>query len=189
MIKALKQAASKIEDLVQHGSWYGYYVEYSYPIIERIMCTQEDRTYYIHRLLPCKKEEVYRHMHGWPCAVLVVSGGHDMDIGTIDDDGSYTLTSRHILRPGDMYELSQPTVWHGVQPLEESISMMVVGDVFDDSIVPRRHKTWMDKHNTWLNEKYEEDPIRHLSKGEVDDLLNDFAIAYKCLRNLTKVSS
>lgn len=77
----------------------------------------------LHSFQKCSSEDVNFHVHAWPAAFLVLSGSYIHTIATSPTDAIY----REIVRPYTIYEMDNQRVWHHVQPIEDTYTIMCHG--------------------------------------------------------------
>lgn len=94
----------------------------------------------IHKFEPCEASECFHHPHSWPVAVLMLKGKYLHDVGYTSLGHEDILTApepikwmiKEIIRPGTIYEITNPYTWHKVQPLEETLTIMINGPDFKE---------------------------------------------------------
>lgn len=114
------------------------------------------------------------HPHPWPSAMLIVKGEYEMKVGYGDPNGEPPkMSGRMILRPGTMYEMTDPNEWHYVSPTvgtQYTHTIMVTGKPY-----PSAKKT--DKHKLRELTPEEIGRMRHFFMDEVEQ--NDYLEAVK----------
>ena len=90
----------------------------------------------LHRFEPCTPFDAFAHPHPWPGAFFVLKGRYKQRLWTSPDrySAKVTLVSDMILDRGSSYLIDNPLVWHSVQPLETSWTIMVNGEPWDKEV-------------------------------------------------------
>jgi len=82
----------------------------------------------LHRFEPCHTHEAFEHPHPWPGAFMLLSGAYKMRVLKSADRTSKPFpVAEFVLRAGSAYEITEPTTWHSVIPLETTYTVMVNG--------------------------------------------------------------
>jgi hypothetical protein len=86
----------------------------------------------LHRFEPCSEAEAFIHPHPWPGAFLVISGSYRHLVARSENlkDRPFEVMDS-IMCKGSTYQIIDPRVWHIVQPLETSYTIMLNGPVWD----------------------------------------------------------
>lgn len=83
----------------------------------------------LHRFEECSMQEAFFHPHPWPGAFMVLEGTYRMKVGYAKDLHSEPEKSMTLVLPkGSVYAMTDPLIWHSVQPLETCYSIMVNSD-------------------------------------------------------------
>ena len=112
----------------------------------------------LHRFEECSEAEAFMHPHPWPGAFLVVSGPYRHWVGrssNLEDQPNEVMDS--VMCKGSIYQIVDPQVWHMVQPLETSYTIMLNGPVWDV-----QHKETRTTKGKNLDSMSEDDLITHL---------------------------
>ncbi len=116
----------------------------------------------LHKFTPCTEEEAFWHPHGWPSAMLVLSGTYRMQVGYSPDRQSKPETvMTTVLSRGSTYEMLNPLAWHAVQPITDCYSIMLNGFPWDNSLKHDQVRTTTGKN---LKEMTPEFLREHLDK-------------------------
>lgn len=115
--------------LTQPQLWQSLFINYEKPFVERLWCPWKEYRLNLHRLLPCEAEECFVHPHPWPSAMKIVKGNYRMSVSygaglkmPPVDSMMFDLTA------GSSYDMTDPNMWHAVQPLDEPVwSIMLTG--------------------------------------------------------------
>lgn len=115
----------------------------------------------LHRFEPCTQAEAFFHPHPWPGAFSVLEGRYKMKIGYSEDRQAepkqlMTMT----LGAGSTYAMTDPMLWHSVQPLTTCYSIMVNADPWPE-VEHERAPTTKGKD---LDRMSREELEKHLSK-------------------------
>lgn len=107
--------------------WQTLHVTYAEPHVERLWIPYRDGRLFLHRIHPCVESNPLWHPHPWPSASRVVRGSYIHRIG--DANGPKQVTR---LSAGSSWDISDPGIWHSVDPLEPVLTVMVTGRLFDE---------------------------------------------------------
>ena len=117
----------------------------------------------VHKFDPCEPDDCFVHPHPWPAAFLILDGKYIQNIGYSKDltDKDPTMIYREVLTRGSMYEMDSPTLWHSVQPLTTTYTIMLNGEPWDAHESTRRTK------GKDLDEMSHDELLKHLQKASV----------------------
>jgi hypothetical protein len=112
--------------------WDGMLISYAAPTVRRLWTKHREFRLNLHEIRPCSMP--YKHIHPWPSAIKVISGTHEMEVGTLptlqsvvpeNTEPGATVT----MKSGSTYEMTNPLGWHSVRPLRcPSLSIMLTGE-------------------------------------------------------------
>ena len=86
----------------------------------------------LHFFEPCSPEEAFKHPHPWPGAFKLLEGSYVMWSGLApnsEEEPVHAFTTE--LHSGSKYAITNPLVWHSVQPITQCWSIMVNGEPYD----------------------------------------------------------
>ena len=113
----------------------------------------------LHEFLPCRLDEAFAHPHGWPAEFAVMSGAYREDLWfsdkTVDVADCPPVSS--VYTQGSWHVIERPNVWHRVQPLEITYTVMVNGLPFENPLPDVRSTKGKD-----LEEMTEDDKLEFL---------------------------
>ncbi len=108
--------------------WNGVLVNYHPPVVERLWCPWGDYRVYLHRILPCNREEALFHPHPWPSIMRVLEGSYEMGYGVSAGEKAPPVSLRIELPAKTVYEMTDQDGWHYVRPLNIPVmSLMLTG--------------------------------------------------------------
>lgn len=140
MIQALKELIPKLEPMMyKTDGWDSLIINRRKPHTYRAFRQLDNgMRLCIHRFEPCSNAEAFRHPHPWPGAFLVIGGRYVQHVWLAKDkdDKEPERVMEMALSRGALYEISKPMVWHSVQPLTTSWTIMLNGEPWDE---PTRH--------------------------------------------------
>lgn len=111
------------------NEWDSLVINRKKPWTYRIFTHMDGYRVCLHCFKKCEPSEALAHPHPWPGAFLILHGSYVHTIGASPDlESEPTFFYREILRSYSMYEIVNQKVWHSVQPLEETYTIMVNGD-------------------------------------------------------------
>ena len=141
MLKELMRARRELPELLKLNlsEWNTKHVTYEYPHVQRLWRPFGDgmrvHLHIIESISPGLREKnnnifpLY-HTHPWPSAVMLLKGSYRMKLSQLNG-----RALNMVLTEGSSYEMTQPTDWHSVDPLDyEVMSLMVTGKPFADPI-------------------------------------------------------
>lgn len=80
----------------------------------------------LHKFDPCSESDAFPHPHPWPGAFMILDGEYKQSIGISEDLKTHPKVFYHeILRPYSTYEIADPHIWHIVQPLKTTYTVMI----------------------------------------------------------------
>jgi hypothetical protein len=125
----LARVRADLPSLLRGGKWSSLYVDYHAPFVERVWCPWGDGyRVYLHRILPCTRDEALFHPHAGPSVMQVLSGIYGMDVGYGAGDTPPPVACSLTLTEGSVYSMPHPDGWHSVYPFgEATMSLMVSG--------------------------------------------------------------
>lgn len=95
--------------------WNSLHITYEHPHVERLWCQHGDLRVFLHRIYPLptllEPQHVLYHPHPWPSAVRLVSGRYIHRVGLQD-----RVMCTQVLGAGASYEITDPDLWHSVEP-------------------------------------------------------------------------
>jgi hypothetical protein len=133
MLGVLAQVEQALPALLQDESvWQSLYVDYHPPTVERLWTSWREHRVYLHRILPCEREQALFHPHPWPSAMRVLDGEYEMAVGFGAGMEEPPVAALMVSRGDFRYEMTHPDSWHYVRPLREpTLSVMVTGKPWD----------------------------------------------------------
>lgn len=88
----------------------------------------------LHEFSECKPEEAEFHPHKWDSEVAILEGAYVHKITHTNNllenpynDGFTNPIITHTLREGSTYTMDNPHLWHSVQPLMKTTTLMING--------------------------------------------------------------
>lgn len=158
MLNSLFEIEKLLPKLLNDKSeWKSLYVDYHKPFVKRLYRQFGENRIYLHKILPCEKEESLLHPHPWPSAMKVIQGTYQMGVGYSETNIEPVIASTLILPENSYYEMIEPHAWHYVRPLgQASYSLMITGT------------PW---HRNSPKSTY---PLRELDEAEKEDLFSVF---------------
>jgi len=134
MIESLIKILPKVyEDMCKEipSEWDSLIINRRKPWTYRIFRKYGNLRICLHTFEPCSEVECFIHPHPWPGAFLILKGSYKHTIGYSDNlFDKPTLLYSEILCKGSTYEIIDPKIWHSVQPLERTYTIMVNGPPF-----------------------------------------------------------
>lgn len=133
MLEKLQELLPQVyKDVVSEAGWDSLIINRRKPHTYRIFKQYDNLRVCLHKFEPCDSDEAFSHPHPWPGAFLVLYGGYEQTLGYSNDLTSKPeIVSREILKPGSMYEITNPKTWHSVRPLRTTYTIMVNGPPFE----------------------------------------------------------
>ena len=133
MISDLETAILNLNHYLQdRDKWESLLIDRYPPTIHRLsLKIGDNRTLLLHKLFNCQGQKAFMHSHSWSLACKVVEGGYEMGVGFSNDRNivpQATFTS--IVKPGDVYEITNSNTWHYTKCAPEtshSYSIMIIG--------------------------------------------------------------
>lgn len=169
MIETLHELIPEIrKSLNNPQDWDSLIVNRRKPWTYRVFRKFGDLRVCLHAFDPCSSDESFPHPHPWPGAFLMLKGSYIHQIGFSPDLVSQpTFCFREIVRPFSTYEILDQRLWHSVQPLERTYTIMVNGDPWKDA-----HKEVRTTKGKDLDKMTQDELKEHLV--EFDDLLSNY---------------
>ena len=84
----------------------------------------------LHIFDPCDWEDAFPHPHNWDSEVLIVDGEYRHWISErtpLNERADENKGFVHILGAGSSYRIDNPYLWHRVQPLTQTMTIMING--------------------------------------------------------------
>lgn len=105
----------------------------------------------LHMFHPCKANETQGHPHPWPGAFLILGGSYYHSVGISKDlKSNPRYFYKELLTEGSYYEIDNKRVFHKVQPIETTWTVMINGDPWKGHI---KTKTTKGKNLDKLSEQ------------------------------------
>jgi hypothetical protein len=107
-------------------TWDSLIVNRREPFTYRVFRQFGDYRVCLHRFAPCGPQDCFEHPHPWAGAFLMLKGEYIHKVGVAHNlqDSPIVMPFRELVRPYSMYEITDPLVWHSVQPTMESYTIM-----------------------------------------------------------------
>ena len=122
MLEQLEKAKKFIKDndlLNKENFWNSIHIDYETPTVDRLWCQMDKSRIYLHAIYPSEKS--YYHPHSWPSCMEILKGRYKMEMGIKDK-----ILSTIILSSGSQYEMIEPTGFHSVCPLDETVYTLMI---------------------------------------------------------------
>lgn len=134
MINKLLELLPAIHNsLLDDEEWDSLVINRRKPVTHRLFRQFGEYRVCLHEFTPCTKVESFPHPHPWPGAFLVLHGGYWQDIGLSED--RFTEPEFHyteLVKPGSMYEITDPMTWHRITPIQTTYTVMLNGEPFSN---------------------------------------------------------
>jgi hypothetical protein len=129
MLGYLHEAERALPQLLEDESaWHSVYVDYDFPIVERLWYPWGNFRISLHKIHPCETSDALFHPHPWPSAIKILDGNYEMGVGYGNGENKPPVAAKIIMGVGSEYEMSDPDGWHYVRPIGgPSISLMITG--------------------------------------------------------------
>jgi hypothetical protein len=150
-----------IDDSLEFNSfrlWNSLIINRRKPHTYRVFAMLGDCRICLHRFEPCSEAEAFIHPHPWPAAFKILGGSYRQWVGrsnSLQDAPDEVMDS--VLHKDSMYEITDPLIWHSVEPLETSYTIMLNGPVWEV-----QHKETRTTKGKDLESMNEEDLRDHL---------------------------
>lgn len=130
MIEILKNLIPDVlKSLKSTAEWDSLIINKRKPYTYRVFRKFGNYRVCLHAFDECSTEESFAHPHPWPGAFLILKGSYVHTIGFSKDTQSEPVfLYKEILKPNSIYEIADERVWHSVQPLERTYTIMVNGE-------------------------------------------------------------
>lgn len=114
------------------SGWESLAINKREPITIRLFRQIGEYRFCLHRFTACDHDEAVMHPHPWPAAFRILRGGYWMGLGRSPDlvTKKVTMTSHLYLPEGSIYSITDPHVWHSVEPDKETWTIMINGPDF-----------------------------------------------------------
>jgi hypothetical protein len=134
MIERLQELIPEIlEALDKPEEWDSLIINKRKPHTYRVFRQFGKERVCLHGFSPCTNEECFAHPHPWPGAFLMLKGSYIHRVGVSGDlQMEPGLLYREIIRPYSTYEILDRRIWHSVQPLEWTETIMVNGEPWEN---------------------------------------------------------
>lgn len=130
MLETLYRAEKELPRLLEDiSAWNSLLIDYEQPVVERLWLPWEgEYRLSLHYIHPCPSGRALLHAHAWPSAMRIHENRYEMKIGYAVGDHPPLVTDRLILETGSVYEMTNPDLWHAVNPLDGPVmTFMVTG--------------------------------------------------------------
>jgi hypothetical protein len=166
MIDVLNKLIPEVlETIPEDHEWDSLIINKRKPYTYRIFRQFGKYRVCLHKFDPCSFEEAFAHPHPWPGAFMVLSGRYLHSVGVAPDAFSEPeLVYQQEVGPYSPYCISNPLIWHSVQPLQTTYTIMVNGAPFENP-----HKAVRTTKGKDLKVMDDKDKCKLLAK--FDDLL------------------
>jgi hypothetical protein len=133
MIERLQELIPQIiQSLDAPEEWDSLIINKRKPHTYRVFRQFGNERVCLHGFAPCESTECFAHPHPWPGAFLMLRGSYIHRIGCSTDlESTPSLLYREIIRPYSTYEILDRRIWHSVQPLEWTETIMVNGEPWE----------------------------------------------------------
>ena len=116
----------------QSGQWDSLIIDRRKPHTLRISRMFGDYRICLHRFESCTELQAFAHPHPWPGAFTILSGSYKLALGRSNNlEDKPKWISNLVMQAWSQYEITDPLVWHKVQPLETTYTIMANGPVWD----------------------------------------------------------
>ena len=128
--QAIEEVVPLLDDTVK---WNSLVINRRRPHTYRAFIMLGENRVCLHRFESCHHNEAFKHPHPWPGAFKVLEGEYVQRVGW-----SFGLTGcpPHYMTmrfgAGSVYEISDRHIWHSVQPLTTSYTIMINGPPWEN---------------------------------------------------------
>ncbi len=117
-----------------YSKFSGLKIDRRKPHTLRLFYFKNNMRVCFHIFQECGWEDAFPHPHNWWSEVFIIKGKYRhwvSEFTPLDQRPNPRRGFTHILSAGSSYSIDNPYVWHRVQPLEESMTIMVNTDTWD----------------------------------------------------------
>lgn len=130
--RLIPDVLNSLYDIPPNG-WDSLIINLRKPHTYRIFRQFGEYRVCLHKFDACSFEEAFAHPHPWPGAFMVLRGRYLHSVGVSPDLVSQPeLVYQQEVGPYSPYSITDPKIWHSVQPLEETYTIMVNGARFEN---------------------------------------------------------
>lgn len=127
--------------LGKDNDWDSLVINKRKPYTTRIFRQFDKLRVCFHRFEPCKAEETFAHPHPWPAAFLMLKGAYYHKIGySLDLNSDPVFIYNELVNNSTAYEITHKQVWHSIQPITTSYTLMINGPAWDGHVKTRTTK-------------------------------------------------
>lgn len=113
--------------------WDSLVINRRKPYTYRVFRNFGDFRVCLHKFEPCSQFEAFSHPHPWPAAFLILKGKYVQTLGySLDLASPPVINYQEILCPYSKYCIIDNKLWHKIQPLETTYTIMVNGQPFEE---------------------------------------------------------
>lgn len=157
-----------LEAIPEDHEWDTLVINKRKPYTYRIFRQFGEYRVCLHKFDPCQSEESFPHPHPWPGAFMVLRGRYMHSVGVSPDLVSQPeLVYQQEVGPYSPYSITDPKIWHSVQPLQPTYTIMVNGAPFENP-----HKAVRTTKGKDL--KVMDDKAKYKLLSEFEDLLRKY---------------
>jgi hypothetical protein len=134
MINILNKLIPEVlEAIPEDHEWDSLIINKRKPYTYRIFRQFGEYRVCLHKFDPCSFEESFAHPHPWPGAFMVLRGRYLHSVGVSPDlESEPELVYQQEVGPYSPYYIGNPLIWHSVQPLQTTYTIMVNGAPFEN---------------------------------------------------------
>lgn len=133
------------------------------PHTLRLFYFKDDLRICLHIFQACEWEDAFPHPHNWYSQVFIVKGCYRHWVSEhtpLDKRPDINKGFVHVLGTGSSYSINNPYLWHKVQPLMETMTLMI------------NEKDWEEKSDFSVTTKGKE--LVELSNEEKQEMIERF---------------
>ena len=166
MIPVVKTRINNSFSTGDYSMWDSMVIDRRKPHTYRAFTQIDNYRVCLHRFMPCSEEEAFAHPHPWPAVFMVLEGEYRHIVGVADDfDADPVLMDDRVMTAGDYCSITNPLIFHSVQPLTQTFTIMVNGPEWEQQHSQTRRTKGKDLKS------FTGDQLRnHL--WEIEDLLH-----------------
>jgi len=161
MLKKLDGVHRNLKSMFNDCRWNGIDVDFTPPKMMRLWTSYNGMKACLHKIYPILAdgaEKPFLHPHPWPCAIKILKGAYEMEVGHSATLSSPPISMKFVMPAGSSYEMLHKDIWHSVSPIDGPIySIMLIGKKWNREM-PKKHIL----------------PPRMLNESEREQLINEF---------------
>jgi len=142
MLKKLDEAHCDLKLMLNNCRWNGISIDFAPPKMIRLWASYNGIKACLHKIYPISADNIekpFLHPHPWPCAIKVLKGAYEMEMGHSTTLSPPLISIKFVVSADSSYEMLYKDIWHSVNPINDDpvYSIMLIGKKWDRKMLKK----------------------------------------------------